>query len=146
MRAMLKNEYDTLTTRPERDPAYYLERHHRRLGRGRSAGEGRLARFREISRIKRVTIADLVAGRLDPIFDGEYRYYQWNVFALCVYCNRRLRRGELTRDHVIPRAQGGASTPDNLVPSCAPCNRAKGSKPLWRFLLERGRDPAAAAA
>ena len=28
-------------------------------------------------------------------------------------------------DHVIPRSKGGGSTWDNIVASCAPCNRRK---------------------
>lgn len=36
----------------------------------------------------------------------------------------------LTRDHVIPRTKGGASTADNLACACAPCNHAKGNKLL----------------
>lgn len=41
----------------------------------------------------------------------------------CQYCDAT---GELTIDHVIPRAKGGASTWDNVVACCAPCNRRKG--------------------
>lgn len=33
-------------------------------------------------------------------------------------------------DHVYPESRGGATTPDNLVLACRPCNRAKGSKVL----------------
>ena len=41
----------------------------------------------------------------------------------CQYCGAR---ANLTVDHVIPRSKGGASTWDNIVASCAPCNRRKG--------------------
>jgi len=41
----------------------------------------------------------------------------------CQYCGTR---SSLTVDHVIPRSKGGASTWDNIVASCAPCNRRKG--------------------
>jgi 5-methylcytosine-specific restriction endonuclease McrA len=41
----------------------------------------------------------------------------------CQYCGSR---GQLTVDHVIPRSKGGSSTWDNIVASCAPCNRRKG--------------------
>lgn len=41
----------------------------------------------------------------------------------CQYC---AATGELTIDHVIPRAKGGESTWDNVVACCAPCNRRKG--------------------
>ena len=40
----------------------------------------------------------------------------------CQYCGSR---SNLTVDHVIPRSKGGGSTWDNIVASCAPCNRRK---------------------
>lgn len=42
----------------------------------------------------------------------------------CQYCGSR---AQLTVDHVVPRSKGGLSTWDNIVASCAPCNRRKGS-------------------
>ena len=44
----------------------------------------------------------------------------------CQYCGHR--RGNLTVDHVVPRSKGGASSWDNIVTSCAPCNRRKGDR------------------
>jgi len=41
----------------------------------------------------------------------------------CQYCGSR---GNLTVDHVVPRSKGGLSSWDNIVTSCAPCNRRKG--------------------
>jgi len=41
----------------------------------------------------------------------------------CQYCGSRTN---LTVDHVIPRSKGGSSEWDNIVASCAPCNRRKG--------------------
>jgi 5-methylcytosine-specific restriction endonuclease McrA len=41
----------------------------------------------------------------------------------CQYCGSR---SNLTVDHVIPRSKGGLSTWENIVASCAPCNRRKG--------------------
>ena len=42
----------------------------------------------------------------------------------CQYCGSR---SNLTVDHVIPRSKGGLSTWENIVASCAPCNRRKGN-------------------
>jgi 5-methylcytosine-specific restriction endonuclease McrA len=44
----------------------------------------------------------------------------------CQYCGSRT--STLTVDHVIPRSKGGASTWENIVASCAPCNRRKGDR------------------
>ncbi|MSV45674.1 MAG: HNH endonuclease [Actinobacteria bacterium] len=43
----------------------------------------------------------------------------------CQYCGTR---SSLTVDHVIPRSKGGLSTWENIVASCAPCNRRKADR------------------
>ncbi|HET7295927.1 MAG TPA: HNH endonuclease [Gemmatimonadales bacterium] len=43
----------------------------------------------------------------------------------CQYCGSRTN---LTVDHVIPRSKGGSSSWENIVASCAPCNRRKGNR------------------
>jgi 5-methylcytosine-specific restriction endonuclease McrA len=42
----------------------------------------------------------------------------------CQYCGSS--RSGLTVDHVVPRSRGGESIWENIVASCAPCNRRKG--------------------
>jgi len=44
----------------------------------------------------------------------------------CQYCGHQA--GGLTVDHVIPRSRGGTSEWENIVASCAPCNRKKGNR------------------
>ena len=44
----------------------------------------------------------------------------------CQYCGREA--SSLTVDHVIPRSRGGESVWENIVASCAPCNRKKGNR------------------
>jgi len=44
----------------------------------------------------------------------------------CQYCGSGHR--SLTVDHVIPRSKGGTSGWENIVTSCAPCNRRKGDR------------------
>jgi 5-methylcytosine-specific restriction endonuclease McrA len=43
----------------------------------------------------------------------------------CQYCGSN---SNLTVDHVVPRAKGGVSSWENIVASCAPCNRRKGDR------------------
>jgi 5-methylcytosine-specific restriction endonuclease McrA len=43
----------------------------------------------------------------------------------CQYCGDR---HDLTFDHVIPRAQGGRTTWENVSTACAPCNLRKGGR------------------
>jgi len=56
----------------------------------------------------------------------------------CQYCGTR---GNLTVDHVIPRSKGGPSSWDNIVASCAPCNRRKGDLPLHRVGMVLSHPP-----
>jgi len=53
----------------------------------------------------------------------------------CQYCGDD--RPKLTVDHVIPKSRGGGSDWDNIVASCAPCNRQKGN----RLPREAGMQP-----
>ena len=59
----------------------------------------------------------------------------------CQYCGSR---GQLTVDHVIPRSKGGDSSWENIVASCAPCNRRKGNalpRQVGMRLLKQPRTP-----
>src|SRR5438105_6195348 len=61
----------------------------------------------------------------------------------CQYCGAR---SNLTVDHVIPRSKGGPSSWDNIVASCAPCNRRKGDqlpRQVGMRLLTQPRTPSA---
>jgi len=44
----------------------------------------------------------------------------------CQYCARKLPLDKLTYDHVVPRAQGGATCWENIVMACCACNGHKG--------------------
>lgn len=132
----IKNHYDTLTTRPDRDAQFYLRRHLRRRGLLQEVGPGRLARFREIAKYKPVTTGQVLAGNLDDVYVAEFRHYVWRVRPHCAYCNAPLTRDTLTRDHIVPRSKGGGGG-DNLVPACGPCNRAKANRSLLDFLVQR---------
>lgn len=45
----------------------------------------------------------------------------------CQYCGSR---GDLTFDHVVPRASGGITSWENVVAACSPCNLRKGARSL----------------
>jgi 5-methylcytosine-specific restriction endonuclease McrA len=44
----------------------------------------------------------------------------------CQYCGAA--KPGLTVDHIVPRSRGGESVWENIVASCAPCNRRKGNR------------------
>ena len=56
----------------------------------------------------------------------------------CQYCGSR---SNLTVDHVIPRSKGGSSDWENIVASCAPCNRRKGNLLLRNSGMRLNRVP-----
>lgn len=47
---------------------------------------------------------------------------------ICMYCGESFSNAELTRDHVIPRAQGGKDIWENVVAACKRCNHAKADR------------------
>jgi 5-methylcytosine-specific restriction endonuclease McrA len=59
----------------------------------------------------------------------------------CQYCGAR---ANLTVDHIVPRSKGGGSTWENIVASCAPCNRRKGDslpRQVGMTLRQKPRSP-----
>ena len=59
----------------------------------------------------------------------------------CQYCGLVLPSGDLTLDHVMPRSRGGASTWENLVACCHPCNRRKGNHLLPETEMRLLKEP-----
>jgi 5-methylcytosine-specific restriction endonuclease McrA len=57
----------------------------------------------------------------------------------CQYCGREA--SGLTVDHVIPRSRGGSSDWENIVASCAPCNRKKGNRLPREISMHPARRP-----
>src|ERR1700761_5895869 len=56
----------------------------------------------------------------------------------CQYCGSR---SNLTVNHVVPRSKGGTSSLDNIVASCAPCNRRKGNALPRQVGMHLTREP-----
>jgi 5-methylcytosine-specific restriction endonuclease McrA len=75
------------------------------------------------------TAAELRSAQFAAAQESHFRTWK----ELCRYYGNRClccgsRSQKLTRDHVIPRAQGGPNSFSNLQPLCGPCNRAKGNR------------------
>lgn len=62
----------------------------------------------------------------------------------CQYCGSR--KPGLTVDHVIPRSRGGKSVWENIVASCASCNRRKGNRLPREIQMHPRSRPSAPAA
>ncbi|MFD1194295.1 HNH endonuclease [Seohaeicola saemankumensis] len=61
----------------------------------------------------------------------------------CQYCGAK---GDLTFDHVVPRAAGGITSWQNVVAACAPCNLRKGAKSLRHAGMHLRKPPRAPGA
>ena len=56
----------------------------------------------------------------------------------CQYCGSK---GDLTFDHVVPRADGGITSWTNVVAACSPCNLKKGSRSLKQLGMSLRNTP-----
>lgn len=69
-------------------------------------------------------------------------FTRFNLFLrdefICQYCGSQ---GDMTFDHVIPRARGGKTVWENVVAACGPCNLKKGSKLLDQTSMHLRRPP-----
>ena len=72
-----------------------------------------------------VVLKDYVSPQRTAAFT-RFNLFLRDEFA-CQYCGAR---GELTFDHVVPRARGGVTSWENVVAACGRCNLRKGSKSL----------------
>lgn len=45
----------------------------------------------------------------------------------CARCGKKLRRGDVDIDHILPQSCGGGDDLDNLQCMCKSCNRSKGN-------------------
>lgn len=85
------------------------------------------------------------------------RFSRLNIYLrddnTCQYCQRKSPKEGLNLDHVVPRAQGGETSWENVVCCCVPCNLKKGGRtpvqagmrllrqpfrPRWSPLIRRG--------
>lgn len=79
-------------------------------------------------RVPRVIILQIY----DRIPKTKVRFSRHNIYTrddnTCQYCGENLPRTELNLDHVVPRAQGGRTTWENVVCCCIDCNLRKGAR------------------
>lgn len=68
----------------------------------------------------------------DRVPRRHVRFSRANIFSrdtdTCQYCDGMPPRSQLNLDHVVPRAQGGKTTWENVVCCCVSCNRRKGGR------------------
>ncbi len=103
---------------------------------------GEWALHSESTTVSRPVVIRLVSYVRIPRDTHRRKITRRAVFArddwTCQYCGTR---ANLTVDHVVPRSKGGSSTWENIVASCAPCNRRKGSGSLRQAGMQLLRQP-----
>jgi 5-methylcytosine-specific restriction endonuclease McrA len=81
----------------------------------------------------------------DRLPKQEVKLNRRNIFArdhnTCQYCGKRSPTSELSIDHVVPRAQNGKTTWDNLVCACVKCNARKGGRTPVQAHMRLARVP-----
>ena len=72
----------------------------------------------------------------------QVAFTRFNLFLrdefCCQYCGAK---GDLTFDHVVPRASGGVTSWENVVAACSSCNLKKGSKSLRQSGMSLRKPP-----
>ena len=75
----------------------------------------------------------------------EVKFTRRNLFArdgnICQYCGRRYGISELSLDHIVPRAQGGGNSWENVVCCCVQCNVRKGGRTPEEAQMQLIRTP-----
>ncbi len=87
----------------------------------------------------------ILLAAFDRVPRRHVRFSRTNIYArdrnTCQYCGGRYTRSQLNLDHVVPRAQGGRSTWENVVCSCVECNRRKGGRTPVQAAMRLIRTP-----
>jgi 5-methylcytosine-specific restriction endonuclease McrA len=92
------------------------------------AGDDVVRTINRVIKVPRVIVLQIYAR----IPKTKVRFSRHNIYMrdgnTCQYCCQTLPRTELNLDHVIPRAQGGRTTWENVVCCCIDCNLSKGAR------------------
>jgi hypothetical protein len=84
------------------------------------------------------------------VYKGQHRphsnFSRRNIFIrdenTCQYCSYHSNdRKKFNLDHVVAKSKGGLATWENIVLSCFPCNRKKGSMTLREANMKLLREP-----
>ena len=97
----------------------------------------------------KIAVPDIIVlHKYDRLPTREVKFTRQSVFERdeyrCQYCGEKFHRDSLEKEHVIPKAQGGQSTWNNIVASCKPCNSKKRDRTPEQAgmkLLRKPREP-----
>jgi len=97
--------------------------------RARKALDGAVVRSARLALLPpEVIVLTAYSGRGErSVIFSRKNLYKRDRYA-CQYCGVQPGPEELTIDHVKPRSKGGASSWENCVLACVPCNRRKADR------------------
>jgi CRISPR-associated endonuclease Csn1 len=74
-----------------------------------------------------------------PSSTDRWKYTLIQLFnSTCLYCGTTISFENCELDHIVPRAEGGASIKTNLAAICRNCNASKGRRPFAKYADECG--------
>ncbi|MDQ0390586.1 HNH endonuclease [Labrys monachus] len=80
----------------------------------------------------KVRLPSVVALRDYQKVDRTVPFTRFNLFLrdafTCQYCGQGFAARDLQFEHVIPRSRGGATSWENIVAACGPCNALKADR------------------
>lgn len=76
-------------------------------------------------------------GYRDSWFENNSSNYGWYT---CVRCGKKLRKGDVDIDHIIPQHRGGRDNIDNLQCMCRHCNRSKKDEVNFNTVTDYARN------
>jgi len=108
---------------------------------GAAAGDDVVHTVGRAIKIPRVIMLQLY----DRLPRTKVRFSRLNIYSrddnTCQYCGQQLPRIALNLDHVVPRAQGGRTTWENVVCCCVPCNLRKAARTPHQAGMRLLRNP-----
>ncbi len=81
---------------------------------------------------RRIAVPEVIALKVfGKVPKREVTFTRRNIYLhygfRCCYCGAQFNPKKLNLDHVVPRSRGGKTGWSNVVASCIPCNKRKGS-------------------
>jgi 5-methylcytosine-specific restriction endonuclease McrA len=94
----------------------------------------------------RLRVPEVIAlSSYDRLPASAVTFSRRNIFKrdhyVCQYCGIQPGMGELTIDHIVPRAQGGVSSWTNCVLACVTCNKRKADRTPRQASMTLRRQP-----
>ena len=79
---------------------------------------------------------DRVATTVLPILNNAPARKLIYFTEKCFYCEKPMKKGQVTKDHVLAKSLGGTNSKKNIVNCCKVCNTFKSNMTVEQFTLK----------